>query len=271
VWTKTSNLVISRFPPSTRRSGLARPRNEPPHVLDRGDCGGIRVGTRKQFGRQIAPVTGLAQGGNYRFVGPSGFAIAAASGGYGTSCPVVRYPLAVPVVGGNTINVEAIMLGEDCGTINVSAILVFSDKPAPGGYVDADLREGDIAAVDTDTALVAIGTDALGTPRVPTNRTRLGAIVVGFGCDYGVLTAGMMGQMVAYLRGDGLKLGGTYRVLAAASMVLSNTTGAAAALVGPEIFELNVPLVPGNTLELHAMAIAELAGAYTAIMGVLYR
>ena len=233
------------------------------------DMGGA-VGVRGLSGLRLGG-NGLAKGGMYRFLGHAASQTLVTAGGVAFTVPVMHYPLAIPVVGSNDLDVEAIMLGEDCGEFTMVCALHFSDKPSPGGYVDGDLREGDIAAVDVETQLTSIGATASGDPRVPVDKNALAAIVPLIALDAGAAAVTVRLAGAARIGGNGMKLGGSYRFALPGGFVGAVTDGGGAFCNRPEITSVGLPVVPGNTLEIYAIVLGEDPGDVTAAIGLLYQ
>ena len=80
--------------------------------------------------------------------------------------------------------------------------------------------------------------------------------------------------MSAYqLRGDALARGGSYRFLGSAGGhdAAGTPVGGQMVILPPEMHRIELPLIPGNTLEAHAVALAEDPGDANAAVGVLYQ
>lgn len=215
----------------------------------------------------------LAQGGRYHFLGPYGTAvILSANGSNCNHAQGVEYPLAIPVKGGDQLKVEAMSFGDDPTDWFFGAALTFSDQPAPGGFVDGDVREADIAATDTDTSLTNIGGDALGHFRVPTGRSKLACLATAMSYDPGVSAAVLKLASTFHLRGDALAYGGSFRLLGSwgGFDAAGTPVGGQLTILPPELHRIELELVPGNTLEGHAVMLAEDCGDVNAALGVLY-
>jgi hypothetical protein len=215
----------------------------------------------------------LREGGRYHFLGPYGTAvILSANGSNMNHARPVHYPLAIPVKGGDQMKIEAMSFGDDPTDWFFGAALQFSDQPAPGGFVDGDIREADIAATDTDTSLTNIGGDALGHFRVPTGRSRLAAIATAMSYDPGVAAAVLKLASTFNLRGDALRYGGSFRFLGSwgGFDAAGTPVGGQLCILPPEIQRIELGLFPGNTLEAHAAMLAEDCGDVNAALGVLY-
>lgn len=214
---------------------------------------------------------GIAKGGMHRYLAHGATQTIVTDAGAGMSVNVMHYPLAIPVVGGNDIDAEGILLGSDPGEATFVMAFQFSDKPAPGGFTDGDFREGDIAAVDTETQLTAIGTASPGNPTVPIDKSVLAAVTPLIAIDAGTGAVTVRQAGAARIGGNGLKLGGSYRFVLPGGWMSAVTTGGGAFSNSPVIQAVGLPLVPGNTLELYAIVLGEDPGdTYTAI-GLLYQ
>lgn len=215
----------------------------------------------------------LVNGGRYHFLGPYGFSVClSANGSNGSVGDAAYYPLAIPVKGGDQLNIEAMFPGDDPTDIFIGVRLVFSDQPAPGGFVDGDVREADLANVNTDYGLTNIGGDALGYFRVPSDVRKIAALAFACPFDPGTGAAAVKDAVAFQLRGDGLVYGGNFRFLGrwGSSQAIGTPVGGQIVLMPPEVVRLDLPVQAGNTLEAHAMLLAEDPGDAEGLMGVLY-
>ena len=215
----------------------------------------------------------LKDGGRYHFLGPVGSAVVlSANGGNMTFSPPCNYPLAIPLKGANQLTIEAMFPGDDPTDIFIMVRLLFSDQPAPGGFSEGDVREADLAAVNTDYTLTNVGGDALGNFRVPVGMNTLAAIAYACPFDPGVAAAVLKLACAFQLRGDALTYGGTFRFLAPCGTYVAAGTpvGGQAVILPPTIMRVDLPVKAGNTLEAHAILLAEDPGDAEGLVGVLY-
>ncbi len=92
---------------------------------------------------------------------------------------VVEIECNFAVVEGNEVQIFAEMAGTDIGTMGVVVGLEFSDAITAGGVEHRTITvEGDIASVDTRTALTTQGSVTSPSLIVPTDATRIDKIVV---------------------------------------------------------------------------------------------
>jgi hypothetical protein len=218
--------------------------------------------------------SGLRDGGRYHFLGPTGtLVVLSANGGNMIYADPVNYPLAIPVKGANQITVEAMFPGDDPTDVSISVRLLFSDQPAPGGFAEGDVREGDLAAVNTDYTLTSVGADALGNFRVPAGVKTLAAIAYACPFDPGVTAAILKMQACFMLKGDALTYGGNFRFLGpGGSFVAAGTpVGGEGVILAPKMVRVDLPVKAGNTLEAHVVLTAEDPGDAEGLVGVLYQ
>jgi hypothetical protein len=177
----------------------------------------------------------------------------------------------IAVKGGNEIAIEAIMLGEDVGTLTAAICLTFTTGAREYGVEDGDFREGDVTAVDTDTILTAVGGSTLGNAKIPVERNSLAAVQGVMAVDPGADNTGTYRGVAIYqVAGPALSEGGTFRFLGEAVEIAAVTTGVYLTCMEPDPTPLEVPVKGGNELELHAMIIGEDPGQATLAVGLLF-
>ena len=192
------------------------------------------------------------------------------AGGAGGNVEPVRYPLNIPVKGGNKIKVEGIMLGEDMGDLTMIVQMVFTKAENPGGYVDADIREADIAAVDTVTNLTNIGASAEGSFDVPIEAKTLQTIATMVVPDFGASVVGVRLAAIYNLKGNGLKFGGAYQFAGPGAFFSAVTDGGSGESWGPEMHDVDLAVKGGNVIAGEATVVGEDPGDVTAAIGLLY-
>lgn len=214
----------------------------------------------------------LRKGGFYRFIGPS---LSQLQYGTGDICGSVMllpvtYATAIPVTNGE-ITVQGNMLGEDAGTVTMGVILTFGASPSPGGYVDGDVRDVALTALNTLAAATALGGDTPGTPIVPSNASKLAGIAIAAALDPGtsVVTVGLIG--VVQITGTGLAEGGSYRFGYVGPTVNGATGGSQSAAMLPTIVDTEIPVEATGQLELKATMLGADPGTAEVAIGLLYR
>lgn len=214
---------------------------------------------------------GIMTGGIHRYLLHAFTAGGKTAGEAACRSRVISMPTKIPVKGGNEIALEAIMLGEDVGTVTVQIILTFTKELRENGIEDGDFREGDITAVDTDTILTAVGSTTLGNVKTPVERSLIAALVGVLAADVGAdNTATVRAAAMYSVQGPALKEGGTFNVPGEAIQITATTTGVFITAMEPDPSPIDLPIKGGNELELHAMLIGEDPGQATVAVGVLY-
>lgn len=126
---------------------------------------------------------------------------------------------------------------------------------------DVDFREADCTTVDTLTSLTAIGGSTPGNFQVPGNVSRITEIRVSALPEY--TADAMYGfSSAVHLMGAGLKNAGFY----AFPGPCGGTTGAATFSAGiviskPEVYHVNIPVVPGGEIQAQGLFMGEACGA----------
>lgn len=115
--------------------------------------------------------------------GPESFAAVAGGNAVATGGNFVNYPTRIPcnlaVSPGNEVQVFAEMAGTDVGGVGFVVGLEFSDAAAPGAEQHKTITvEGDVASVDTRTALTTQGSVTAPSLIVPAGYTKIDKIVV---------------------------------------------------------------------------------------------
>lgn len=98
-------------------------------------------------------------------------------------------PLGIHVKELEDITATFIMVGEDVGTMSLSAELVFSDK-THGPRMKWKGQEVQLTAIDSDTQFENIGTGTAGTLKVPGQSVLIHAKMTAWGHDFGALGSG---------------------------------------------------------------------------------
>lgn len=145
------------------------------------------------------------------FPGPRGIsaAIAAASGDR-IGLKTTDYLVNIPVLPGGQFNIDAFMLGEDVGALQMLACVVY-DGPVVGKIKDMDYRSIDLASANTPVQLTERGAAVVEGDMRPPYDT-IGEIWVGAGAT---ITAGAatVAGIAADLSGAGLMHAGNYRFI----------------------------------------------------------
>jgi hypothetical protein len=115
--------------------------------------------------------------------GPQSFAVAAGGAAVATGGNAAQYPVEIavnlPVVEGNEVQIFAEMAGTDIGQMGASVTLEFSDKAGDGADEHKTITvEGDLASVDTRTALTTQGSVTSPSLIVPVGMSKIDKIVV---------------------------------------------------------------------------------------------
>ncbi len=115
--------------------------------------------------------------------GPQSFAVAAGGAAVATGGNAAQYPFEIavnlPVTEGNEIQIFAEMAGTDIGQMGAVVSLEFSDKAGEGADEHKTITvEGDLASVDTRTALTTQGSVASPSLIVPVGFTKIDKVVV---------------------------------------------------------------------------------------------
>lgn len=163
---------------------------------------------------------------------------------------VVEYRVNFPVTAGNEVQVFAEMAGTDIGSTGIVVGLEFSDKPNDGAPEHKTLTvEGDIASVDTRTALTTQGSVTSPSLIVPADFTRIDKIAVAASSE-GLAN----GKQCWFVRlGGNSVLGGEQLIPVSASGIIAVQAGSDAA---PQcnvarVFEnLDIPVSPSDTISI---------------------
>ena len=171
------------------------------------------------------------------------------------------------MVPSNTIKLEAIMMGEDCGAVTVAVATTFTKEARPGGIEDGDFRVAvNTAAVDTWTAATYVGATAEGSFKVPIGFSNLAAVGIVASVDAGDLAASVRAGVMVRLTGNGLASGGTFTFLNDGMNLNVVTTGMAACSDDVDQSAVDIAVVPGNVITAEGLIIGEDPG--TMCMGV---
>lgn len=216
---------------------------------------------------------GFASGGTYRFLGPS-MAVHTLGTAAITSVeiPTVTYPLAIPLKTQGFINVAAIQMYTDTGTPTFVVGLTFASKPTPGGYVDADIRNANLTALNTLVTMSYVDTVSVGDVQVPTTASTLAGICLTSALDGGAtaVTVGLVG--VFKLGGNGLAAGGMYSFpYAGTTLQGAAATGSTSTAEAPRYIPTNIAVVRGNMISCQSTMLGADPGAADVAIGYLWR
>lgn len=195
--------------------------------------------------------------------GPQSFAVAAggnavATGGNFANRPV-EIPVNLPVTEGNEVQIFGEMAGTDIGQTGFIVSLEFSDKPNDGASEHKTITvEGDLASVDTRTALTTQGSIASPSLVVPVGFTKIDKLIVAATAE------GLANGNSSYF----VRLGGN-SVLGGEQVLTVGTSGTIAVQAGSDaapqcvvasVFEgLEIPVSGGDTISIWG----EMAGSDT--------
>jgi hypothetical protein len=113
---------------------------------------------------------------------------------HSTIAQAVEIPTNIKCVPGNTITTRFNYVGEDTGTSQAFAELVFSSSPRPGfGRMQYEALELQVAAADTWAQMQGLGTAAADTFLVPTDARRIKQVLTVSVADGQALGAGTAG------------------------------------------------------------------------------
>ena len=188
--------------------------------------------------------------------GPQSLAFAAGGNAVATGGNFVNYPVDIavnfPVTEGNEVQVFGEMAGTDIGGTGFIVGIEFSDSPNPGADEHKTITvEGDVASVDTRTALTTQGSVTAPSLIVPTGFTKIDKLVVAASAE-GLAN----GKQTWFLRlGGNAVLGGEQLIPISASGTIAVQSGSDAApqcmtAVVYENLEINVS--GGDTISFFA-------------------
>ena len=184
--------------------------------------------------------------------GPEAFAAGAGGNAVATGgnfvLRAVRLPVNLPVVEGNEIQVFGEMAGTDIGGTGLVVTLEFSDAAGPGAPENKTITvEGDIASVDTRSALTTQGSVASPSLIVPAGYTKIDKIFAAASSE-GLAN----GKQTWFVRlGGNAVQGGEQVICLGASGVIAVQAGSDAApqCVAPVVLEdLQIPVSGSDTI-----------------------
>lgn len=192
---------------------------------------------------------GLKDGQAVVTVGAAGVAVA--TGGHG-STKAITIPMGLEVVPNQEILVFAENAGEDLGTSDVLAELIFTDALKSTVPIKGTLTvEGDVNAIDSRTSLTAQGSVTAPSRITPPDATKIERIVVAAGNDG--LAAGQ-GNM--FLRLNGAAIKGGEQIIAVGGHCSQTVQSGSDA--GPSLFEalvledIDIEVSPSESLDISA-------------------
>lgn len=164
----------------------------------------------------------------------------------------VRIPVNFPVVPANEIQVFAEMAGTDIGGYGVVVGLEFSDAAGPGSAEHKTITlEGDIASVDTATALTTQGSVSSPSLITPAGYNKIEKIIVAASSE-GLAD----GKQTFFIRlGGNAVLGGeqVLPVSAAGRIAVQTGSDAAPQCITPLVIEdVNIAVSPSDTISVKA-------------------
>lgn len=136
---------------------------------------------------------------------------------------------------------------------------------------DSDMREADVTAVDTATALTALGTTTPGNFVVPGGAHYISEIRITVAADWTADAAHGFSSAIRLNPGGGIRAGGELSFGGPCGM----TSGAAGTSSGqdiakPEIYQVKVPVSPGGEFSVDGFMLTEDAGAIHVAVEVKY-
>lgn len=182
----------------------------------------------------------------------------------------VRIPLNLPVVSGNEIQIFGEMAGTDVGDIGIVVGLEFSDTVGSGAAAHKSITvEGDIASVDTRTALLTQGSVSSPSLIAPANYKIIDKMVVA--CTAEGLANG---HQTWYIRlGGNSVLGGEQIIPVSASGTIAVQAGSDAApqCMTAMVFEdLQISISPSDTISVWAEGSGQDTGTGHAVVTLLF-
>ncbi len=195
--------------------------------------------------------------------GPQSLAAAAGGNAVATGGNAAQYPLEIPVsfpvVEGNEVQIFAEMAGTDIGQMGAIVSLEFSDANDNGDAVHRTLTvEGDLATVDSRTALTTQGSVTSPSLVVPTDATRIDKLIVAAASEG--LADGNSSFLVRL--GGNAVLGGEQVIVVGAAGRIAPQAGSDSAPqnVRATVYEnVDIPVSGGDTISLWG----EMAGTDT--------
>lgn len=206
--------------------------------------------------------------------GPQSLAFAAGGNSVATGGNFVNYPVDIrvnfPVVEGNEIQIFGEMAGTDIGGTGFVVGLEFSDKPnAEGGDHKTITVEGDIASVDTRTALTTQGSVTSPSMIVPTEMTKIDKLIVAASSE-GLAN----GKEVWFVRlGGNAVQGGEQLIPVSASGTIAPQAGSDAApqcMTAWQFNDLDIPVSGGDTISIWAEGAGDDTGTGHAVVTCVF-
>jgi hypothetical protein len=228
--------------------------------------------------QNMAAATGFS--GFIRLEGPgiknSVETIAAVAGGNSVATggnfvvPATKIHVNIPVNEANEVQVFAEMAGTDIGTMGVEVGLEFSDKAGDGTEEMRTLTvEGDIASVDTRTALTTQGSVTSPSLLVPAGYTKIEKIIVAASAE-GLAN----GKQSWFLRlGGNAVQGGEQLLPISASGTIAPQSGSDAApqVCRPVVLEdLEIPVSSSDTISIWCEGAGDDTGTGHAVVTLVF-
>lgn len=206
--------------------------------------------------------------------GPESFAVAAGGNAVATGGnfvnPVKEIPVNLPVIEGNEIQIFAEMCGTDIGTLGVVVGLEFSDSVGAGAGEHKTITvEGDIASVDTRTALITQGSVASPSLLVPAGYNKIDKIVVAAASE-GLAD----GKQSWFLRlgGNAVKGGEQLLPISVSGRIAVQAGSDAAPQVCPLVVleNLEIEVSPSDTISIWVEGAGEDTGTGHAVVSLVF-
>lgn len=192
----------------------------------------------------------------------------ATGGNFGVKA--VRLPVAFPVVEGNEIQIFGEMAGTDIGGTGIIVTLEFSDT-APANQSDTKTLtvEGDVASVDTRTALTTQGSVSSPSLIVPAGYSKIDKIFVAAASE-----ALADGKQTWFLRLGGNSVQGGEQVIAigASGRIAVQAGSDAAPQVVPVLIleDLQIPVSSSDTISIWAEGAGEDTGTGHVVVTLVF-
>lgn len=206
--------------------------------------------------------------------GPQSIALAAGGNAVATGGNFVNYPVEVkvnfPVSAGNEVQVFAEMAGTDIGATGVVVGLEFSDTPNAGAEEHKTITvEGDIASVDTRTALTTQGSVTSPSLIVPADFTRIDKVVVAAAAE-GLAN----GKQTWFIRLGGNSVQGGEQLIpisASGTIAVQSGSDAAPQCIAAVVYEdLDIPVSPSDTISIWAEGAGDDTGTGRAVVTLVF-
>lgn len=217
------------------------------------------------FGRLEGP--GLQNGPETFAIHAGGNAVAT-GGNFGVKA--VRLPINLPVIEGNEIQIFAEMAGTDIGGTGVCVTLEFADAAGPGAAENKTMTvEGDIASVDTRTALLTQGSVTAPSLIVPAGYSKIDKIFAA-ACAEGLAN----GKQTWFLRLGGNSVQGGEQVITLGSsgtIAVQAGSDAAPQVVPVLVLEnLDIAVNSSDTISIWAEGSGEDTGTGHAVVTLVF-